>query len=293
MNTTLRIFSPRPSIHCVDDARLVEHEHHPHGQGILRLVAPAIAQQARPGTFVHIRCHPLLPMRRPMSIMGTNGETLEILYKVTGAGTRLLSMLSPGMSLSLLGPIGQPFHPQPERPYKVLVGGGVGLPPVLFLAESLVKSGHDPQRILLLYGSEEPFPFELSSRTIAGASVTTLERTERLAIPTRLASRKMRLAGIHSGLVTELLASHLRRCSAHERDQVEVAACGPTAMLREVQRILDEYGIPGQLCLEEWMACAVGGCAGCAVLIRGPEGQTMKRVCVDGPVFPSDAVIFT
>lgn len=276
----------------VEDARVVRHEHHPGGQGRIELDAPGIARRARPGSFVHLRCDPLLPMRRPMSIMGARDGRIEILYKVTGTGTRLLAGAGPGTSLSLLGPIGRPFAPDPSRPRKILVAGGVGLPPLLFLAETLVAGGHPAGDLALLYGSEEPFPFALHVGDGPQGPRAGLLRTHALGIPTRLASRRLDRPGLHRGFVTELLAAELAALAPGARERVEVAACGPAAMLREVQRLLRFHGVKGELCLEEWMACAVGGCGGCTVSVRTPSGPAMKRVCVDGPVFAAETVVF-
>ncbi len=280
--------SPEPPV-LTEEGRVLRHEHHPGGQGILTLHAPGIAAHARPGSFVHARCDPLLPMRRPMSVMGARDDRIEILYKITGRGTLLLSHAAEGAPLDLLGPIGRPFRPDPGRPRKFLVAGGVGLPPVLFLAESLAREGRDPGALLFLYGSELPFPLALLEES---GAPTELARARALGIPSALASRACRRPGIHPGHVTDLLAVRLSALSPSEREAAEVAACGPAPMLAEVQRLCRLHGVPGELCLEELMACAVGGCGGCTVAIRTDAGIAMKRVCVDGPVFSSEAVVF-
>jgi len=272
----------------LEEARVLQHEKRPGGQGILTLLAPGIAERARPGTFVHLRCDPLLPMRRPMSVMGANSDRVEILYKITGRGTELLARVPVGATLDLLGPIGRPFRPDPTRPRKFLIGGGVGLPPVLFLAETLVRAGWEPSLLTLLYGSELPFPLE--TRATDGAPAV-LARAQVLGVASALASRALHLSGVHRGHVTELLESRLAALASEERARTEVAACGPGPMLAEVQRLCRLYGVRGELCLEELMACAVGGCGGCAVAVRDGDDLAMKRVCVDGPVFAADTVV--
>ena len=279
---------PMPQI-LIEEARVVRHDRRPGDQGILMLHAPGIAARAQPGSFVHLRCNPLLPMRRPMSIMSAHDDGIEILYKITGLGTRLLSAVGEGTHLNLLGPIGRAFRPDPGRPRKILVGGGVGLPPVLFLAERLVHGGHDPSTITLLYGSELPFPLEFHDE---GTASVELARAHTLAVTSRLASRTHARRGIHAGYVTDLLKTRLESLSASERGTTEVAACGPGPMLAEVQRLCRHYSIRGELCLEELMACAVGGCGGCTVAVRDPQGIAMKRVCVDGPVFDTETLVF-
>jgi dihydroorotate dehydrogenase electron transfer subunit len=279
---------PPPPV-LVEESQVLRHEHRPGGQGILTLRAPGIAAHARAGSFVHVRCDPLLPMRRPMSVMSAHEDRIEILYKITGQGTRLLSRTPEGAPLDLLGPIGRPFRPAHELPHKILVAGGVGLPPILFLLESLVQEGHDPARLVLLYGSELPFP--LAIHETQGAP-TELVRSRTLAVPSVLASRSQLRPGIHPGYVTELLERRLAALTPRERAATEVSACGPVSMLTEVQKLCRRHGIGGELCLEEFMACAVGGCGGCAVSIRERDRIAMKRVCVDGPVFPMESVVF-
>ena len=108
---------------------------------------------------------------------------------------------------------------------------------------------------------------------------------EEWGIASRLASRAG-FPGCFDGFVTELADEWLRNPrAARELAEVEIFACGPTPMLEATAALARRHGVPCQVSLEEFMACAVGGCAGCTVLVRTPEGPAMKRVCVDGPVF--------
>ena len=144
----------------VEDAEVLGHAAWPDQQFILTVRAPKVAARARPGTFAHLTCDPDLPMRRPLSIMRADPEsgTLEFLYKIVGHGLAQLASKRPGDTLSVMGPIGQPFRPDPARPNALLVGGGVGIPPMVFLAEALRETAAQPLAIL---GSEIPFPFDL------------------------------------------------------------------------------------------------------------------------------------
>ena len=108
-------------------------------------------------------------------------------------------------------------------------------------------------------------------------------------IPSRLSSRSG-FPGCHDGFVTELAAEWLASLDAVTLQQVEVFACGPTPMLEATAKVARRFGLPCQVSLEEFMACAVGGCAGCAVRVNTPAGPAMKRVCVDGPVFEAEQV---
>jgi len=98
-------------------------------------------------------------------------------------------------------------------------------------------------------------------------------------------------AGCHEGYVTDLAREWLKSLSKAELSKVEIFSCGPTPMLKAVAELAREFDLPCQVSLEEFMACAVGGCAGCAVLVKTEDGDAMKRVCVDGPVFDA-ALVF-
>lgn len=280
------------------DARVLSHEPHPDGQYILRVHAPQCAAHARAGSFAHLRCDEELPMRRPLSIMRVDAAQgwLEFLYKTHGHGLTRLSQRRVGESLSVLGPIGQPFRPDPARPRTLLLGGGVGIPPMLFLAESLRQDTRAEWQPLVLMGSEIAFPFELAHKPapVAGLPATAsaaLHTLEEQGIPSRLTSLAG-LPGCHPGYVTDLARLWLSELPDHARAQVGIYACGPTPMLRAVAALAAEFALPCQVSLEEYMACAVGGCAGCAVEVRTAAGPAMKRVCVDGPVFEASEVFF-
>jgi dihydroorotate dehydrogenase electron transfer subunit len=245
---------------------------------------------------VHLTCDPDVPMRRPLSIQRVDAKAgwIEILYKIAGPGLRALSRRRSGDILSVLGPIGQPFKPNPSRPRALLVGGGVGIPPMIFLAEWMLEQAGKPWRPLVLMGSEIPFPFKARPSTVlvpgipAGA-IAAMPLLDGWGVPSRLAS-KAGLPGCHDGFVTQLADEWLGALDAAAKDQVEVFACGPTLMLEAMAKVAAKHSVPCQVSLEEFMACAVGGCAGCTVKVITPDGPAMKRVCVDGPVFDSRAI---
>jgi dihydroorotate dehydrogenase electron transfer subunit len=231
-------------------------------------------------------------MRRPLSIMRANSATgeLQFLYKIVGPGLQALSRLTAGDDISVLGPIGNGFSTSAERPKRLLVGGGVGIPPMIFLAEQLAAAGAAADALVLM-GSEVPFPFALtaSEHPVAGmpeGATHALADLEQLPIASRLASLQG-YAGAHAGYVTELAVGWLSSLTGAERAQVDMYACGPEPMLAAAAKVAAAFNIHCQLSLEEYMACAVGGCAGCTVPVHGPDGVAMKRVCVDGPVFPA------
>lgn len=280
----------------VEEGEILGHQAHPGEQFILRLKAPRIAQRARAGSFVHIECHPLLPMRRPLSIMRADPKAgwIELLYRAFGAGTRLLSAHGPGTRLSLIGPIGRPFTPRPERPRPLLLGGGVGIPPMIFLVEEMRRSGACLP--LVLMGSEVPFPFTTrpSQILVPGmpeGTIAAMPLMDDWGVPSRLSSLQG-YPGCFHGYVTDLARRWLDALTPAQRGEVEIFACGPHPMLEATARLARDYALPCQVSLEEFMACAVGGCAGCTVRILTADGPAMKRVCVDGPVFDAATVVF-
>jgi dihydroorotate dehydrogenase electron transfer subunit len=273
----------------LEETEVLAQEAHPGEQYLMRLWAPECAQFARPGQFVHLRCDPALPLRRPISILRVNAREswIEILYKAVGEGTRLLAQKRPGDVISSIGPIGNPFQVHAERPRPLLIGGGVGMPPMIFLADALRR---EPAfKPLVILGSEVPFPFQArpSQFLVPGLPADVIAAMPLLddwGIPSRLASLQG-YAGCFQGFVTDLARSWLGVLDTSALAEVEVFACGPHPMLAAVAALAREFSLPCQVSLEEFMACGVGGCAGCVVEVKTPEGPAMKRVCVDGPVF--------
>ena len=278
----------------VEEAQVLSHDLQAGEQYTLRLAAPECAARAMPGQFVHLRCDSDIPMRRPLSIMRTEASAgwLEVLYKPIGHGLNALTRLRAGEQVNLLGPIGQGFRLDPDRPVCVLIGGGVGIPPLLFLAEQLAKASGEYSGIAF-FGSELPFPFVTQTSELAldapATATHSLQLLDDWGLPGRLASGAG-LTGCYNGYVTELARHWLTSLNDAERQRCTLFSCGPNPMLRAAQALADDFGLPSQLCLEEYMACAVGGCAGCAVEVWTEQGPAMRRVCVDGPVFDGAAV---
>jgi dihydroorotate dehydrogenase electron transfer subunit len=280
----------------VEDAVLLSQQEFPGRQFVIRLHAPRCAAAATPGSFAHLTCDPLLPMRRPLSIQRADATAgwIEILYKIVGPGLEALSKQPIGATISVMGPIGQGFRPSPARPRTLLVGGGVGIPPMVFLAESLVGRDDARWQPLVLMGSEIPFPFRARPSTIVlpgmpDGVIACMPLLDDWGVPSRLATLAG-FAGCFDGYVTDLAAAWLGSLDAQALAEVEMFACGPTPMLQATARVARRFGVPCQVSLEEFMACAVGGCAGCAVPVVTESGLAMKRVCVDGPVFDANAV---
>ncbi len=280
----------------LEDAEVLAHEAHADKQFVLKLKAPQCAANAQPGSFVHLECDPLLPMRRPLSIMRANAArgTIDILYKCLGPGLEHLARKQVGARVSSLGPIGCGFTPHPERPRTLLVGGGVGIPPMIFLAESLRERADAAWKPIVLMGSEIPFPFRAKPSTIVvpgipDEAIACMPLLDEWGIPSRLASLRG-YPGCFEGYVTDLASAWLMSLDSTALTEVEIFSCGPTPMLKATAAVAKKFNVPCQVSLEEYMACAVGGCAGCAVCVNTPSGPAMKRVCVDGPVFEAATV---
>lgn len=288
----------------VEDCEILSHEAFDGEQYIMRVHAPKIAAKALPGSFAHLSVHPLRPMRRPISIMRVNKTQgwVDFLYKKLGEGTALLAENKVGESINIMGPIGKAFEIKEERKRPLLIGGGVGMPPMIFIAEHCAqlnralsnqekKTNYEPFVIL---GSEVPFPFttkpsEIMVSGIPDGVIASMPLLDDWNIPSRLASLQG-YAGTYDGYVTDLARHWLKSLSKEQLNEVEIYSCGPHPMLDAVAKLAKEFDLPCQVSLEEFMACAVGGCAGCVVEVLTDKGPAMKRVCVDGPVFDAYSV---
>lgn len=274
----------------VEEGEILEQQSFEGDQYVLKIHSPKLAAAANPGDFAHLQCDPTLPQRRPMSVMLTDPEAgwVQFLYKDVGKGTHMLAARQPGHKLSVLGPIGKGFALDPTRNRPLLLGGGVGIPPMVFVASRL-RSQLGEVSPLVMMGSEVPFPFRVSPSQILVPSmpegvIAAMPLMEDWGIASRLASGQG-YAGCFDGFITELARSWLASLSAEHLSQVYILACGPTPMLQATAKLAAEFNVPSQLSLEEYMACAVGGCAGCTVAIEEQGEIAMRRVCVDGPVF--------
>jgi dihydroorotate dehydrogenase electron transfer subunit len=280
----------------VEDAAILAREEFTGQQYVLRLAAPETAARAMAGSFVHVAVDPSIPMRRPLSIMRVDrGEGwIELLFKIHGHGLQHLAARRLGETVNLMGPIGHGFVPHVDRPRALLLGGGVGIPPMVFLAETLRERSAEGFKPFAVLGSELPFPFRARPSTIVVSGmpdgvIASMPLLDSWGVPSRLTT-KSGFPGCHDGYVTDLARLWLDQIDDRARSEVELFACGPTLMLKAVAALAREYSLPCQVSLEEYMACAVGGCAGCVVEVATPAGPSMERVCVDGPVFDAYTV---
>ena len=275
----------------VNDCQVLAHYQFEADQYIITLESKEIADSTRPGQFVHLSVSGMLAMRRPISVMSVDADngTFDLLYKIVGEGTKQLADRRIGDVLSVIGPIGNGFE-LTDRKIPLLIGGGVGMPPMIAIAQKIKDNAYYNPYVIL--GSEVPFPFEASQSSLNGFNSSkfyTMPLLEEWRVPCGLASLQD-YEGDYKGYVTDLAREYLDSLSSSDLKEVEVFTCGPNPMLEAVSKLSNEYNLPCQASLEEYMACAVGGCAGCVVEVATENGPAMKRVCVDGPVFDAKTV---
>jgi len=256
---------------CVKGKIIANREAVP-GHFKMTIEAPFIARTARPGQFVMVKTGegdvPLL--RRPFGIYRADkeGRSIEILYRIVGLGTRLLSEMPSGAGLEIIGPLGNGFDVNAAGDAPLLVAGGVGVASLLPLAEALTSAGADAVTLIGVRRSDELLAVAAFENAGAGVKIATED-----------GSRGYR--GYVTDLMDEIIGSQ-EGCSA-------VYSCGPQPMLKKVASISARYGVPCQVSLEATMACGFGVCLGCIVK-TGPDGSQYKRVCREGPVFNAEEI---
>lgn len=237
---------------------------------VMDIAAPATAQKCQPGQFLHIRPIPTYDplLRRPLSIYDVLSARgiISLLYRVAGRGTSLLAKAQPEDNIDIMGPLGRGFTIPMENESIILVGGGVGVAPLMYLARVSLERRC---RVKLLLGA--------ANATQLGAA----KRFERVGAQVKTASLDGS-AGRH-GLVTDLLEEE------NPSDYSRIYTCGPVPMMARVSAWAKTHDMWGEVSLEEHMACGVGACLGCACQLNALQPGYAK-VCKDGPVFNIDAV---
>jgi len=255
----------------------------------LRLFSRDIARQALPGQFVQVLTtetnEPLLP--RPFSFLDAGDGGFEILYKVVGKGTGVLSEKKRGDKLRVMGPLGNGWPqnlfagglPDENRP-AVLIGGGVGIPPLLHLCRYWRKKG--------------------SRRLSKGVRVFLGARNKRCLL-CEAEFRKLGIKPVSAtddgsrgsrGTVTDALDEMMGRDPLLVSGNARFFACGPDPMLRAVSTLAEKYDLNCQISVEEPMACGFGACLGCAVKVKDGEEFRYAMACKEGPVFNAREIIW-
>lgn len=234
---------------------------------LIRFISPEIAASAQPGQFVNVRVadtgeNPLL--RRPFSVSRIEGDTIELLFNVVGAGTAVLSQKKKDDELDVLGPLGQPFHLDADYDNAFLVGGGLGVAPFPILTADLLKRQKSIQTFVGFRNTKQKYILHM----------------QHVHVATDDSSEGFR------GNVVQLFEQFL---SHHKIAKAKIFACGPTPMLKAIVELAKQCSICCEMSLEGQMACGIGICQGCPVeRVNGTLKYAL--VCKDGPTFLSTDV---
>ena len=245
------------------------------------LLCPDIAANIQPGQFLMVRVvetfDPLL--RRPFAVHRLHYKdppgSFEILYKVVGKGTRLLTTMQPGDSLNLLGPLGRGFRLPEDKGFVLMVAGGIGIAPLPYLAKTLTASGY-----------KGPLALWFGGKT--SSDLVCVQHFEDLGFAVQLFTEDGSKG--RKGLVTDYLEQWLNQQDALPK---VMYSCGPYPMQRSVAEVAARLGISSQLSMEALMGCGVGACLSCSLRCRPPLGAIghhYANVCQDGPVFDGEEI---
>ena len=220
----------------------------------------------QPGQFINIKLDGHF-LRRPISVCDVETSHVTIIYKVLGQGTEEMTHLKAGAVLDVLTGLGTGFDPKCSGEWPVLIGGGVGIPPLYLLAKQLKKTGKKVS-VILGYNSEEEI-YYADEFTALGCDVTVATADGSVGI---------------KGFVTDAYRE-LRRDG---KEFTFFYTCGPLPMLKAIYGdVYSKGGIDGELSFEERMGCGYGACMGCSVLLRNGG---YKRICKDGPVLKAEEI---
>ena len=242
------------------DHRKVNEKYHK-----LTFRSKALSRGIQPGQFLNIQINSNLDpfLRRPFSYFRVQNDRIEILYEILGRGTCMLSSKKKGDTLKVMGPLGRPFAQKIKAKKRVLIAGGVGVPPLVFLAEKLKVD-------YLLIGTKSKKEV-LPKKELSKVRAKILYSTNDGSYGTK-------------GFVTRLLNQIIDK---EGPKNLFIQTCGPTVMMRAVVEIAKKLGIEGEASLDEYMACTVGACLGC--MVKTQDGWV--PACTQGPVFPFSQLV--
>jgi dihydroorotate dehydrogenase electron transfer subunit len=233
--------------------------------------APQIAKEAQAGQFCMLQVREgLFPfLRRPMSLERIFADSVSMLYKVVGEGTRLLSSVSQGQTINIQGPLGKPFPLDPASDRHILVAGGIGIAPFPGLADAIIQKLGKPPEVIIAARTERHLLCEKDFRQMGC---------------------KIHLATDDGSAGEKAFASEVLKRLA-PGPGTTVYACGPMPMMKAAHNVCGECGVTCYASLEAEMACGDGVCLGCVVEANVEiESERMVRVCKDGPVFDSKLI---
>jgi dihydroorotate dehydrogenase electron transfer subunit len=254
----------------------------------MELRCSELVAEVKPGQFLMLRVRegydPYLRMPFSFYRVARRKETaiISLLYKVVGQGTQMMSEIEKGETVDILGPLGNSFRIPAPMKRALLVAGGIGLPPILFLAETIKRRLRGKAEVHFFYGGQSQVDIVELDRIKKSSTVANVCTEDGCLGP------KM--------LVTEPLEEYLRsgKSSFTDRESATIFACGPKGMLKAVSSMAKQYDVPCQLSLESYMACGFGACLGCVVRVRSKEGDGIahERVCKEGPIFDGERILW-
>ena len=252
------------------EATVISNENFCENNMLMKLKVPKTAAKAGPGQFINILCSSdnKLTLRRPISVMDADAEkgTLDIAYEIRGEGTKLLAERKPGEVLDIMGPLGNGFTVDKSFRRIAIVGGGIGIYPLYFLAKKYSGCNID-----VFMG------YQCADKVVLGDEFD--REGCRVYLSTDDGS-----AG-HGGFITELFEKK------YEKGEYDIVfVCGPEIMSKKIVRLVRGMGDRSEVSLEERMGCGIGACLVCSCEVRTAEGIGRKTVCKDGPVFDGDIV---
>jgi len=249
--------------------KIIEHKRIARDFYKIRLRSDSLAKKSKPGQFVEIKCSEggEVLLRRPLGVHSILNDGIEVLYEVIGKGTESLSVKKKGDLLDIIGPIGRGFELYGKKDPALLVAGGMGVAPLLCLAE---KMNRKKIRSYVMIGAK------------TRSHILCEKEFKRLGCFVMVSTEDGSKG--HKGYVTDMMRHLLIviRCRVSG-----IYACGPHPMLKAISHMADASGIPCQVSMEERMACGVGVCLGCPVKVNSGG---YKMVCKDGPVFDSKEI---
>ncbi len=232
----------------------------------MKINCPQVAKTAKPGQFVNVLCSGGQAfLRRPISICDCKDNVLRIIYEIKGKGTALLAKYEAGSEVDMLAPLGNGFTVSPIHKNPIIIGGGIGVYPLLMLAKKL----NNPH-IFLGFRDESRVTLHEEFGRIGTTYLCTDDGS----------------CGIH-GFATD----EAEKIITQNQSEI-IYACGPAPMLKAVVALANKHGIASQISMEERMGCGIGACLVCACKTKKGENWEYSHVCSDGPVFKGECVVF-
>lgn len=241
---------------------------------LISLYCPYIANNIMPGQFIQIRLSKHLTdplLCRPFAVYRKKGDIIDVMFKIVGKGTRLLSEKAVGDDLEITGPLGNGFPLDEDFETAMLIAGGMGIAGLFLLAEKM----HHKDVIVILGACSQDKLLGIDDLNAIGADVRTTTDDGSCG---------------YKGMVSDRFMDILSE-EKHNLAKSKIFSCGPVPMLKAVAQIAKENNIPAYVSLEEKMACGIGVCMGCACEVVSLDGKPQyKMVCTDGPVFNAQEV---